>query len=311
MESVSCNPGLDTCVSPIFREGSCPDHLLSSAMSVGISILPSHPCLLPSNNYKLVSFLMALPQPSIIFLADSINLHNVKAMWKRGRRAPTDEEALSLALEAAVPFHDAFHGSLQQLEEEMPERKGWVRLVRWTDIQGETMTLQQNVVKKHYESNGLLKSRIDEIALTFLQHRRPMSKNHTARLPHMVAYLLVELPTLLVGVEMDGRHYAGLLYPLAARALGSPIAMDMFDLKHDIHTLEEFAGLRKEITELTAAGRLGIPGVMLFTMEDAETKTTTSKKDETEDKGAEVVETTKQDNPGPKRLQRQISAGGA
>ena len=188
---------------------------------------------------------------------------------------------------------------------------------------GQRMMLQQNVVKKHYESNGPLKSRIDEIALTFLQHRRPMSKNHTARLPHMVAYLLAELPTLLVGVEMDGQHYAGLLYPMATRALGSPFSMDMFNLKHDIHTMEQFASLKEEITDLTAARHLGIPGVMLFTMEDAETKTTASKKDEMKDKvnetessesralQGEVVETTKQDNSGPKRLQRQTSAGGA
>ena len=260
---------------PIFREGSSADHLLTSCLSVGISILPNHPCLLPSNNLKLVSFLMALPQPSIIVLGDSINSHNVKAMWnmKRGRKTPSDEEALNLALEAAAPFHEAFTRSLQQLEEERPDKRGWVRLHPWMDIQGEQMRLQQDVVKKHYENGGLLKTRIDEIALMFLKYRRPMSKNHTARLPHCVAYLLAELPFLLVGVEMDGHHYAGLLYPLAAQAVNSPMAMEIADLKHDIHTLEEFTGLRNEINEFTEAGRLGVPGIMLYPMESADTKT--------------------------------------
>ena len=279
---------------PVFREGSSADDLLTEGLSVGISILPNHPCLLPSNNLKLVSFLMGLPHPSIIVLGDSINSHNVKAMWnmKKGRKTPSDEEALSLALEAAAPFREAFTRSLNHLEEERPDKSGWVKLHPWLDIQGEHMRLQQDVAKKHYENGGLLKTRIDEIAVTFLKHRRPMSKNHTARLPHLVAYLLAELPFLLVGAEMNGHHYAGLLYPLAAQALSSPIAMEMFDLIHDIHTLEEFTGLRDQITELTATGKLGLPGVILFPMETTDT-------------------TSEAKSSKPKLLERQSSAVGA
>ena len=312
-----------TCLTPIFREGCCPEDLLTQRMCVGVSIIPHHPCLLPSNNHKLVSFLMCLPAPSIIFLADTINSHNVKAMWKRGNKFPTDEKALGLAMEAARPLHEAISTGIRQLEEERPEKVGWVRLCHWADIEGEQMKVQQDIVRRHYEAGGPLKVRIDEIALLFLQYRRPMSKNHELRIPHMVNYLLAELPCLVAGVEMEGEHYTGILYPTTNTAIakGGSLANIMFDLKHDIQTEEEFTNFRQEIRAATAAGCLGLPGVMLLPLEEAKITDSKEKKTNTEkaennviqEESSEIkdVANFEPEKTGQKMFRRQMSAGAA
>ena len=88
----------------------------------------------------------------------------------------------------------------------------------------------------------------------------------------------------------------------SAQALSSPIAMEMFDLINDIHTLEGFTGLRNQINELTEAGRLGVPGVMLFPMETADTKTIAANMNGTK------VTTSEAKNSKPRLLERQSSA---
>ena len=258
-------------VKPTFREGSCVTDLLTTHSVVGVSTLPGHPLLLPGGSHQLVSFLAALPLPSIIVLGDSLNKHNIKAMWKNGNRPPTDEKALSLALEAGEPFRQSLGTAIEELEAGRPERRGWITLLGWQDVEGEELREQQRITRNYYDCFPPLRLRIDEIATKFLVHRRPHSKNHTARLPHMVAYLLDELPWLVTGTELEGVHYTALLYPtsMAGMAKGGTLANAMWDLTHDIHTTEEFAAFRQDITRVSR-GREVLPGVVLLPIDTAE-----------------------------------------
>ena len=201
------------------------------------------------------------------------------------------------------------------METWQPDKAGWIKLLTWdAATDNEDSREQQVIVRNHYNdvSSGL-RAGIDQIALDFLKFRRPQSKNHAARIPHMVNYLLSELPICLTGFEHNGTKYTTLLYPTAASKLtggkGSCLANSVWDLTHDIHTKEEFSGLRQELLKVTG-GRENIPGVVLLPI-DAEVVA----KEKASDLGcAQAIPQPLE--PLEKRMnmrafQRQVSAGGA
>ena len=110
----------------------------------------------------------------------------------------------------------------------------------------------------------------DKIALDFLNYRRPQSKNHEKRLPHMVNYILGELPFLATGVEHNGIHYKTLLYPTAASKAksGTCMANDVFYLAREIQTGLEYAAMKKELLEIDQI--LGSEGVTLLPIDEVE-----------------------------------------
>ena len=256
---------------PIFRPGSDLSCLASPGVMVGVSVLPNHPLLSNKGSRTLVSFLASLPHPSAIVIGDSLNKHNVKAMCRNANKPPSDEAALATALEAGRPFHEFLGNAIKDMEALQPVQAGWVSLLGWDEATGnEEARDQQRIIGNHYnDTASSLKTRIDQIALDFLKFRRPQSKNHAARLPHMVNYLLAELPWCLTGFEHRGRKFSTLLYPTAVTKVtggkGSCLANALWDLTHDIHTREEFQGLRQNLLEVTG-GREGLPGVPLLPM---------------------------------------------
>ena len=151
-----------TSMSPIFLPGSSKESLETSPTFVGISILPNSPLLTQEGNWQLVSFLASLPNPSLIFLVDSLNRHNVKAMakLKKGNKMPSDEDALKVALKAGAEYHKFFSESITHLESCQPDNVGKVTLVRWDDIEDDVMKNQQQVIQNHYESSQIFKDRI-------------------------------------------------------------------------------------------------------------------------------------------------------
>jgi len=252
-------------ISPIFRPGSSEKDLESPGVFVGVSVMPSNPLLCTEGSKSLITFLAALPHPSVIIIGDSLNVHNVKAMWKNLKKPPTEEKAMSLAMEAGVPFRKFLGDAIHQLESSKPEKLGWITLLGFGDIHDEGLKERQKIARKYYDSLPLLRERIDEIATKFLVFRRPLSKNHSGRLPHMVAYLLAELPWLVAGFEYGGCDYRTLLYPTTMSKLieGGTLANAMWDLTHDIHTMPEFLNLRQDLVQ-AAGGREVIPGVPLL-----------------------------------------------
>merc|ERR1712200_33824 len=110
------------------------------------------------------------------------------------------------------------------------------------------MKKQQKILNSYYQTNEYFKQKIDKIALEFLSFRRPQSKNHETRIPHMVNYIVEELPIMLTGVECNGIHYKTLLYPTAASKAtsGSCMANDVFYLSREIRTCLDFDETKKE-----------------------------------------------------------------
>ena len=88
----------------------------------------------------------------------------------------------------------------------------------------------------------------DRIALQFLKYRRPESKNHEARLPHMATYLLEELPVFLTGILYQGTKYQTMVYPTTAAHSSFGLA----SLIYDVQTLPEFTSLRQEIFNVSS-----------------------------------------------------------
>ena len=81
------------------------------------------------------------------------------------------------------------------------------------------------------------------MALQFLKHRRPTSKSHHIRLPHMVTYLLEELPVFLTGIMHKNVKHQTMVYPTAAAQSSFGLAKTVYE----VQTLPEFANLREEI----------------------------------------------------------------
>lgn len=256
---------------PIFRPGSDVSCLTSPGLMVGVSVIPNHPLLSTNGSQTLISFLASLPHPNAIFVGDSLNKHNVKAMVRNANKPPSDEVALATALEAGQPFHKFLGDAIKHLEMTRPDKIGWVTLLTWDQVtDNDESREQQAIVQNYYDDvSSCLKARVDKIATDFLKFRRPQSKNHSARLPHMVNYLLAELPICLTGFEHKGTKFTTFTYPTAASKVssgeGSCLANSLWDLTHDIHTKEEFNSLRQELLQVTK-GRENLPGVLLLPM---------------------------------------------
>ena len=301
---------------PIFRPGSDLSCLSSPGLMVGVSVLPNHPLLSTSGSRTLVSFLASLPHPSAIVIGDSLNKHNVKAMCRNANKPPSDEAALATALEAARPFHQHLGDAINNLETSQPDKAGWVTLLTWdAATDNEEGREQQRIIADHYnDMSSSLKTRIDQIALDFLKFRRPQSKNHAARLPHMVNYLLSELPWCLTGFEHNGAKFNILLYPTAVSKVtggkGSCLANALWDLTHDIHTKEEFSGLRQELLQVTG-GREGIPGVPLLPMPSIMDAEVAAKEKEAVLSCDKDLSTPLEKRINMRAFKRQVSAGGA
>ena len=58
---------------------------------------------------------LSLPHPSAIFVSDSLNKHNVKAMVKNANRSPSEEAALATAL-ALEAFHKYLGDAIKDME---------------------------------------------------------------------------------------------------------------------------------------------------------------------------------------------------
>ena len=301
-------------LNPIFRPGSDISCLSKPGVMVGVSVLPKHPLKTADGSQTLVSFLASLSHPSAIFVADSLNKHNVKAMIKNANRPPSDEKALATALENSWPFHQFLGNAIKDMEALNPEKAGWVTLLTWDDVMdNKEGREQQSVVRRHYnETSSSLRTRMDQIALDFLKFRRPMSKNHAARLPHMIDYLLSELPIIITGFEHRGVKFTTLLYPTAVSKVetGSCLANAVWDLAHEIHTKEEFSGLRQELLAISG-GRETLPGVPLLPINPEEVAEALVSDRELPDTPKTLDETTKAGNSMTRPFRRQISAGTA
>ena len=146
-------------IQPIFSRGGSPMDLVTTFAMVGISILPNSPLLQPSGAWTLVSFLAALPNKSIIFLGDAINMHNVKA-FRKGKGPMSDEEALDIAFKQSENYHQSISQAIVTLEKQEKENSGKIVLLRWNDIEGEEMKTQQAIVRKYYNENRNFRGRI-------------------------------------------------------------------------------------------------------------------------------------------------------
>ena len=155
-------------IQPIFSRGGSPMDLVSTFPMVGISILPNSPLLQPSGAWTLVSFLAALPNKSIIFLGDAINMHNVKA-FRKGKGPMSDEEALDIAFKQSENYHQSISQAIVTLEKQEKENSGKIVLLRWNDIEGEEMKTQQAIVRKYYNQNKNFMERIGMYYVCFFE----------------------------------------------------------------------------------------------------------------------------------------------
>ena len=155
-------------IQPIFSRGGSPQDLITTFPMVGISILPNSPLLQPSGAWALVSFLAALPNKSIIFLGDAINMHNVKA-FRKGKGPMSDEEALDLAFKQSEKYHQSISQAIVTLENQEKENSKKIILLRWKDIEGEEMKTQQAIVRKYYNQNKNFMERIGMYYVCFFE----------------------------------------------------------------------------------------------------------------------------------------------
>ena len=107
------------------RRGSSSGDLLAHRLMVGVSVLPNHPLLHSGNSRRMISFLAALPHPSLIFIGDVINAHNIKGFSRNPKKPPSDEKALEMAMRESQPLREVISTAIENLEKE-PDMVGKV-----------------------------------------------------------------------------------------------------------------------------------------------------------------------------------------
>ena len=75
----------------------------------------------------MISFLAALPHPSLIFIGDVINAHNIKGFSRNPKKPPSDEKALEMAMEESQPLREVISTAIENLEKE-PDTAGKVMM---------------------------------------------------------------------------------------------------------------------------------------------------------------------------------------
>ena len=158
----SLQENFDT-IKPILLPGVNQDNLFNTNVFVGISILPKSPLLTDSGSFQLILFLGSLPKQSIIILVDELNKHNVKAM-ARGTNGKvkilSDQKAAENALKVGDAYLQIFTRSLNRLKIIEPKNAAKITILRWKDVENETMKKQQAIMFNSYQTNEYFKQKI-------------------------------------------------------------------------------------------------------------------------------------------------------
>ena len=145
--------------SVIYLTGS-KESLASSSVFMGVSILPNSPLLTEAGSRAVVNYLADLPQPSLIFLADMLNRHNVIGMGKfnkSGKAATSESKAIQIALKEGDKYHDILSKAIKALPAAKANK---VTLLRWADLEDDVMRKQQSILRHHYNGNPTFKQRV-------------------------------------------------------------------------------------------------------------------------------------------------------
>jgi len=245
----------------VFQNGSTPDLFNEHPVYAMISILKTHPLIRPNGAKQLVQFLSKLPQPSTILLVDSLNRFNINAFEIRRFGASytdvQDQKCRKKALERAEEYLQAIQTELNLLEDVNAKNK--IKLIRWDDIQDNQYEAQIDIVERHYQTNAVLKQKIDAIAEGFIRLRLPQAKSIEQRLPFMVKYITQEMPILVTGHSWEGMHHSLLVYPTdgesKANAADNTVGSEdkdkpsMRNLIRDVKQSPLFEDLRRELIE--------------------------------------------------------------
>lgn len=237
---------------PFFLHGFCPNSLQHPGVFAVISMIPNSPFLGSSGCIQLVDFLANLPHPSIVVLTDALKRHSIMGMQRAAKRSGANEErALREALECGEPYVKAFNKAIGEKRDIAHTVK--INLLRWQDVFDGRMFNQEAIARKHYEKNTFLRERVNEIALDFLYHRRPLCKSPSQRIPYFVNYLLCELPIVFFGFIHNGQHYSSLIYATtketAAGLKAEPKSKSIWTLVDDIRNDPEFSELNEELLD--------------------------------------------------------------
>ena len=172
--------------------------------------------------------------------------HNVLAMRKKKNRIPTTEEALATAMRDGDKYYSCISHAITEAK-----AADKVKLLRWPEVEDDKMRQQQDVLHQHYEMGGPFAKKLDEIGKAYILLRRPQTTYIEDRLKHAVAYLIAELPVLLMGFRHQGQHYCTLTYPTTPQKAALMEANGLWDLLYEIQTFPEYAELRRDLYQVT------------------------------------------------------------
>ena len=114
---------------------------------------------------------------------------------------------------------------------------------------------------------GLFAEKLDEIGKTYILLRRPRTTHIENRLKHAVAYLIAELPVLLMGFCHQGQHYCTLIYPTTPQKAAAWMEANcLWDFLYEILSFPEFAELKHQLFGITETEN--IHGTILLPIPD-------------------------------------------
>ena len=73
---------------------------------------------------------------------------------------PSDEKAVETALKAGDAYLQIFTRSLNRLKMTEPKKAAKITILRWRDVENETMKNQQAIMHNNYQTNEYFKQKI-------------------------------------------------------------------------------------------------------------------------------------------------------
>ena len=139
----------------------------------------------------------------IILIADEIAKYNYIVFSKYNENKSL-KRAYSDGAEHTKIFEDT-------ISKHFSKEKSRIKIISWKDILSEKYDKAKEIIDKFYEKNIDFQNKINHFLKKYTERREKELSQE--RLKILSQYILSELPTLLLGIDFENKHYNLLLYP--------------------------------------------------------------------------------------------------
>lgn len=166
----------------------------------------------------------------IILLADEIAKYNYIVF-----SSYNENKSLKRAYRDAAEHKKIFENTISKHFKKESKR---IKIIHWRDIISEEYKKAKEIIESFYEQNKDFQNRINYFLKKYAEGRN--KELGEERLKILSQYIISELPTLLLGIDFENKHYNLLLYP-------TYIHSGLSNLSSNIYKGIEFPELKEKL----------------------------------------------------------------